>query len=220
MKKTIFKGVVNGVNYSCVEDYNKAVTAALKEGKDVDAHSSTQITEVPDEECKCCCEKKAEAAPLDFNFKGMMAQDVDKLDETLCSFKKSFDELPDDEFKKGMMKMIRDTKVIADRQIQSVGKDIDMMDAQIAEATGIIDDIEAKINELEKQIDAYDDQIAKLSESADNAQENYDKLSMVSDALDEIIQENHPTEPKKEVPMTINDLWKSLFGAAEKMLKN
>ena len=62
MKKTIFKGVVNGVNYGSVEDYNKAVTAALKEGKDVEAHSSTQITEVPDE-CKCCCEKKAEAAP-------------------------------------------------------------------------------------------------------------------------------------------------------------
>ena len=218
MKKTIFKGVVNGVNYGCVEDYNKAVTAALKEGKDVEAHSSTQITEVPSEKCKCCCEE--EKSPIDFNFKGMMEQDVDKLDETLCSFKKSFDRLPDDAFKKGMMKMIRDTKVIADRQIQSVGKDIDMMDAQIAETTGIIDDIEAKINELEKQIDEYDDQIAKLSESADSAQENYDKLSMVSDALDEIIQENHPTEPKKEEPMTISDLWKSLFGAAEKMLKN
>lgn len=217
MKKTIFKGVVNGVNYSCVEDYNKAVTAALKEGKDVEAHSSTQITEVPDE-CKCCCEK--EKSPIDFNFKGMMEQDVDKLEETLGTFTKSFQELPNDEFKKGMMKMIRDTKIIADRQIQSVGKDIDMMDAQIAETTSIIDDIEAKIKELEKHIDEYDDQIAKLSESADNAQENYDKLSMVSETLDKIIQESQPAEPEKEESMTINDLWKSLFGAAEKILKN
>lgn len=217
MKKTIFKGVVNGVNYGSVEDYNKAVTAALKEGKDVEAHSSTQITEVPDE-CKCCREK--EKSPIDFNFKGMMEQDVDKLDETLCSFKKSFNELPNDEFKTGMMKMIRDTRVIAERQIESVGKDIDMMDAQIAESTGIINDIEAKIKELEKQIDEYDDQIIKLSESADNAQENYDKLSMVRETLDEIIKESHPAEPEKEEPMTISDLWKSLFGAAEKILKN
>lgn len=218
MKKTIFNGVVNGVNYDCVEDYNNAVTAALKEGKDVEAHSNTQITEVPDEECKCCnCNDDSTA--INFNFKGMMEQDIDHLEESLEDFKQAFNGLPC-ELKKSMMQLVKETKVIAERQLKVTEKDIDAMDAQIAETSERIDSICEHINELEKQIDIYDKQVEELSEKADKQQENYCKLSMVSEALGEVIQESQPAEPEEEEPMTISNLWKSLFGVTEKMLKN
>lgn len=49
MKQTVFKGVVNGVEYDSVEKYNEAVNDALKKGLDIKASSSTEIKDVQEE---------------------------------------------------------------------------------------------------------------------------------------------------------------------------
>ena len=43
MKKTIFRGTVNGVEYNTIEDYNTAVNKAVENGNTVTACTSTEI---------------------------------------------------------------------------------------------------------------------------------------------------------------------------------
>ena len=201
MKKTIFKGVVNGVNYDCVDDYNKAVQAALKECKNVEAHSSTQITDVPEEES---CKKQMAYVPkqeckcngpeVDFNFKGMMKKSADELAETLEQLATNFEQLPDD-YKESLLRIIKDTKVIAERQMKVTEKDIDAIDAQSAE--------------IQDQINALEEQCEELEKKADKAEEVYDKLSMVVECFDDIIANNQNVESASPI---IGELWKKLFG--------
>ena len=57
MKKTIFKGEVNGVKFDNVADYNKAITAAIENNTLISANSSTEVVEEEcghQEACQCC----------------------------------------------------------------------------------------------------------------------------------------------------------------------
>lgn len=57
MKKTIFKGQVNGKTFNDVASYNKAITEAINAGTLESASSSTEVVNVcEDEECTCTCE--------------------------------------------------------------------------------------------------------------------------------------------------------------------
>ena len=53
MKKTVFKGEVNGVQFDNVADYNKAITKAIEQDALTSATSRTEVVEV-DETCPCC----------------------------------------------------------------------------------------------------------------------------------------------------------------------
>lgn len=224
MKKTIFKGIVNGQEFNDVKSYNEAVSKAIEEGNLQHASTETRI----EERCDCGCNEKQECKcnkPLvdvcpnmNFNFRGMMSQSPEELEHTLDEFKQAFVGLPQ-EYKDSMMYLIRDTKAIAERQLKVTEKDIDTMDAQIAELSEKIDHYAEKIDELEKQISTHEDEVGKLSERADDQQENYEKLLMVIDAL-ECVMTEEPEAAKCKEEMSIGDLWKNLFGMAEKILKN
>ena len=224
MKKTIFKGFVNGQQFNDVKSYNEAVSKAIEEGNLQHASTETRI----EEHCDCDCNEKQECKcnkPLvdvcpnmNFNFRGMMNQSPEELEHTLDEFKQAFTRLPQ-EYKDSMMYLIRDTKVIAERQLKVTEKDIDTMDAQIAELSEKIDHYAEKIDELEKQISTHEDEVGKLSERADDQQEKYEKLLMVIDAL-ECVMAEEPEAAKCKEEMSIGDLWKNLFGMAEKILKN
>lgn len=194
MKKTIFEGIVNGTKYDNVDDYNKAVQAAINEGQNVEASSSTKIIECEDDDCECKkCECKKEIPDIDFNFKSMMKKNPCELEEMLDQLENNFKQLPD-HYKESLLHLIKDTRVIAERQMKVTEKDIDNLDTQAAE-------IQNQIESLDKQ---YDDIVAM----ADEREEAYDKLSMVVEALNGIIEDNKDIETEE---MTISDLWKKLF---------
>lgn len=50
-----FVGVVNGVKYDCVEDYNDAIQTAINSGVAINAYTETNIVN-PSCECECKCE--------------------------------------------------------------------------------------------------------------------------------------------------------------------
>lgn len=56
MKKTIFKGEVNGVKFDNVADYNKAITAAIENNTLRSANSSTEVVEEKSTCSSCGCE--------------------------------------------------------------------------------------------------------------------------------------------------------------------
>lgn len=73
MKKTIFKGTINGKEFTTVQDYNQEIMKLQAEGKPFNANSNTQVVEVVDEcennrdrkggysgecegKCECNCE--------------------------------------------------------------------------------------------------------------------------------------------------------------------
>ncbi|MBR5297104.1 MAG: hypothetical protein IKU29_04445 [Parabacteroides sp.] len=45
--KTVFEGVVNGQRFNNVNDYNKAITAAINNGEEINASSSTKTVSTP-----------------------------------------------------------------------------------------------------------------------------------------------------------------------------
>ena len=57
MKKVIFKGVINGVEFDTLDGYNQEIDRLAAEGcNNIVASTSTQIEEVPDvENCDCDC---------------------------------------------------------------------------------------------------------------------------------------------------------------------
>lgn len=212
MKKTVFEGIVNGTKYDKVEDYNKAVQAALEANENVEASSSTkivvgpdpeeesckkQIAYVPKQECKC-----NNGPELDFNFKSMMKKDPEELSEMLEQLEDNFGKLSD-EYKENLMHLIKDTKVIAERQMKVTEKEIDNLDTQAAE--------------IQQQIDELDEQYDKVVKAADDAEEVYDKLSMVVECLDGIIEDNKGI---KYETLTMSELWKKLFNMPEIGIKD
>lgn len=199
MKKTVFEGIVNGTKYDKVEDYNKAVQAALEANENVEASSSTKIVMVPDED-ECPCKKQIEkeckcnnGPELDFNFKSMMKKDPEELSKMLEQLEDNFSKLSD-EYKESLMHLIKDTKVIAERQMKVTEKEIDNLDTQAAE--------------IQQHIDELDEQYDKVIKAADDAEEVYDKLSMVVECLDGIIEDNKDI---KYETLTMSELWKKLF---------
>lgn len=62
MKKTVFVGRVNDQEFDNVQDYNACVQAMLDKGKDFQATSSTQVVEVPEDDCECTCSGKDECS--------------------------------------------------------------------------------------------------------------------------------------------------------------
>ena len=61
MKKTIFKGTINGKEFTTVQDYNQEIMKLQAEGKSFNASSNTQVVEVVDKcEGKCDCEDKCD----------------------------------------------------------------------------------------------------------------------------------------------------------------
>lgn len=61
MKKTIFKGTINGKEFTTVQDYNQEIMKLQAEGKSFNASSNTQVVEVVDKcEDGCACEDKCE----------------------------------------------------------------------------------------------------------------------------------------------------------------
>lgn len=62
MKKTVFVGRVNDQEFDNVKDYNACVQAMLDMGEDFQATSSTQVVDVPEDDCECTCSGKDECS--------------------------------------------------------------------------------------------------------------------------------------------------------------
>lgn len=54
MKKTIFKGTINGKNFDSVEDYNKEITRAIAAGESIQANSETSTVDEDEHEFSRC----------------------------------------------------------------------------------------------------------------------------------------------------------------------
>lgn len=71
MKETKFKGIVNGVEFDNVNDYNIAITKAIEDGTLKSASSNTEVVEKrcencncgENEECNCACHQKVNMLP-------------------------------------------------------------------------------------------------------------------------------------------------------------
>lgn len=62
MKKTVFVGRVNDQEFDNVQGYNACVQVMIDMGKDFQATSSTQVVEVPEDDCECTCSGKDECS--------------------------------------------------------------------------------------------------------------------------------------------------------------
>ena len=56
MKKTVFRGVINGKEFNSVGDYNNEMLRAIAAGETIKAESYTET--VDQEECNCSCQSK------------------------------------------------------------------------------------------------------------------------------------------------------------------
>jgi anaerobic ribonucleoside-triphosphate reductase activating protein len=64
MRKSIFKGTINGQEFDNVNDYNARMNELISAGAEIEAASSTQIPKSAEDECTSCeCESKCEEGP-------------------------------------------------------------------------------------------------------------------------------------------------------------
>lgn len=55
--KQVFEGIVNGVKYDTVEDYNKAVKIAMDAGNCEASTRTYTVNEIPETSCNCLCDR-------------------------------------------------------------------------------------------------------------------------------------------------------------------
>lgn len=189
MKKIVFEGIVNDAKYDNVDDYNKAVQEAINGGLNVKASSKTEIIDVPDENENA---KKSDPK-FEIDIKNMMSKTPEELQVMLDQFK-----LASNRYKKQALVIIKSTKDLASRQMNTLAHDIDVLDTRAAE--------------IQDQVDKLDEQYDKITEKADQLEEQRDKLSMIVECLDDIIKGNDNQKTNDDMS-EMTKLWKTLFGA-------
>ena len=83
MKKTVFKGVINGQNFDNVNDYNARMRELIESGASIDAASSTHTQEVCEkcEKDECDCGTNDSCSELEgFNYLPGFESDANYLD--------------------------------------------------------------------------------------------------------------------------------------------
>lgn len=102
-KKTVFEGVINGVKFDNVQDYNSTLTRLLAAGEEITASTSTRSEGVGCNCCECECECEHNEAETVMMLPGcIIGRDNDKsyvdsyVSDNAIADKQSFEELEDE----------------------------------------------------------------------------------------------------------------------------
>lgn len=184
MKKTVFVGQVNDQKFDNVNDYNACVQAMMDMGQDFQATSSTQVVEVPEDDCDCTCSGKDECSKCNHAKKPLRAvtsflpayEDkengayIDKLinAETEEEFNSAMDNV-DIELNKTYNKIIEAIPHNTPEQIEvftnAAGEMVDILTRDYTKTMNALEPIAKRIDELEKELDSLYETANKLDMS-------------------------------------------------------
>lgn len=134
MKKTIFKGVVNGQEFDNITDYNAAVTEALKSGK-CEAGTSTQILDIPDEP----------EPELKDNLKRIGELDGEALNSYMTELQKSSDRLSKQE------QELEARLESGEKMVEAAREQLEDIDDLMDSVKSDIEDLEGELKDLEEE---------------------------------------------------------------------
>lgn len=210
MKETKFKGVVNGVEFDNVNDYNTAITKAIEEGVLKSASSSTEVVDCEctcncDCDCGCECENCTCMLP---GFSGGLTgtEYVDSyIDGSDKTFEKNIENLKN-ELGGNLEKIIDKIQKMDKADLQGYALDIDGVMTSIQYDTETTNDIIKKLNaEMEKlreKLCVSDRAIKVLNVWRDNYKAIYDA---VTDELSKYKETHSIPDPDEKEDMNIFD---------------
>lgn len=226
MKETKFKGIVNGVEFDNVNDYNTAITKAIKE--DV-LKSASSSTEVVDCECTCDCDCECENCTCNANmlpgFSGNLVgtEYVDNyIDGNDKIFEKNVENLKK-ELGDNLEKIINKIQKMDKAGLQEYMVDIDGVMASIqydTEATvGVIKKLDAELEKLReklyvadravKVLNVWRDNYKAIRNAVTNELTKYNKANSILEPAWEADKEAHAKETQ-DLQKAIEILKKSL----------
>lgn len=156
--KTIFKGVINGVEFNNVAEYNKRLTELLAAGKNINASTSTSTVDT----CECCgkevnectCEKSLTSMLPGFESKEAVKNYIDKFvtdnDELDKSNMESYKKYLNENFT-GINEVIRHMDVAAlDNYRNDLNEVLDIIDEDLQNTFEAIRRKERELKTLDK----------------------------------------------------------------------
>lgn len=202
-EKQIFKGEINGKEYSSAEEYAKELIAIMKSGKPYSCTSHYEYSNVPElpekKECKCegkCkCDKKNDMNDYSKKLDGSRyinqyfeALSKDNLESNFRSLEKSLDmvgvmeELKEnpDKFSTGQLGNLYN---IVSENIRSVREAANEFNRMMTEHRSQYDKLCDRIAELDQKIEEYTEEIDNLEEEQEDAM---DKAGLCADVWEEI----------------------------------
>lgn len=239
MKKTVFVGRVNDQEFDNVQDYNACVQAMVDMGKDFQATSSTQVVEVPNDECtcgpgdecnKCVCGKdtsaKKQLKPVTTYLPAFETREngeyIDKfinLDED--NYDNAMDEL--DNYLNEVYKKVSEARAHnTDEQLGVYGKAVaemrEVLKRDLDVTSKALEPINNRINELEAELDCLYEKSYRLSKAADvvtTYSEFYNAIAELlnpTDKVEEVSQGSETQEASVRLTRGFADLLREIFG--------
>lgn len=209
MKKVIFEGVVNGVKFDNVEDYNKAITKAVARGEEVHANTQTKMVDEP-EKSEVDYTKRANIL-----FPGLGASDV-LTEQMFTDVDKSYKEICDMD-EDDMSALVADTvyEELCDMDEDELG----MYEEDLGKICEFISDYQTetsnKIGATTQMIDnitqRYQAQLKKLTSDKQNLEDALhvaNKLNLYytesAKMLDEVRHEDDKEEDERPEPVNLD----------------
>lgn len=209
MKKVIFEGVVNGVKFDNVEDYNKAITKAVARGEEVHASTQTKMVDEP-EKSEVDYTKRANILFPGLGTSDVLTEqmftDVDKIYKEIC-------DMDEDD----MSALVADTvyEELCDMDEDELG----MYEEDLGKICGFISDYQTetsnKIGATTQMIDnitqRYQAQLKKLTSDKQNLEDALhvaNKLNLYytesAKMLDEVRHEDDKEEDERPEPVNLD----------------
>ena len=172
MKKTIFEGIVNGVKFDNVKDYNDAITKAIATGEPIQASSNTKtVDELPN------------GAGQDISlFPGFAhCASLDSLD---AEFIKTGLEIPEDKFGEAIIKLLNETikPAIGAMNEAEARRYKQLVEGIISHIGKLSGEYEQYGKKLDERLTALSNEIEKLAENA-QAAANENRIVQVTASL-------------------------------------
>lgn len=195
MSKVIFKGEINGEQFTDADLYSKKLTEIIKSGKSYSCSSS--VSTLPDEttcncdkKCDCNCDKKCncknkiniEPGISEFldSLTGSSAGDNVKMDDFYSRLHNCLNDAMKDSF--NYNEYIDDAKLICKNLVENKDKTryaIESIDEKI-------NNHQIKIDSLKQKIAAFEDQISNLKAEIDKGNKNISILNLILDNINNI----------------------------------
>ena len=182
MKKTVFVGRVNDQEFDNVKDYNACVQAMMDMGQDFQATSSTQVVDVPEDDCECTCSGKDECCKCNHTEKPLKAVTAFLPAYEVRNNGVYIDEIvgveTDDEFNDLMDKLDSKLQSVYDAVVEAIPHN---NENQIATYKRSVDEmIEVLANDLNRNEKAHEPILTRINE----LEEELENLYAASNKLD------------------------------------
>lgn len=185
MKKTVFVGRVNDQEFDNVQDYNACVQAMMDMGKDFQATSSTQVVEVPEDDCECTCSGKDECCKCNRTEKPL--KPVTSMLPAYESRKEGkyideFIHLDEDKYDEAMDNLDTNLNNVYDRVVECIPRNTQeqlevyagavkemkcVLESDMEKTNKSLEPINIRIDELEAELKDLYDQSEKLTRAVD-----------------------------------------------------